>query len=584
MIQTAMIMTGCATLPYQAEKRMFRDALSSRQYSLAKTKISDSIAIAPEEKKAKLDIYFTKSLFRQSWQDYKSKRWDTSFDLMSTATERASAELREDWLEERRKIADAYATFHIGLADVAIQKKDLKTAIDEYNVAGKAHNVSGEEARMACETYTKQRIGLQGKLKEAEEQINQELWEKGEASIAYVTSQDVSLHIECQDLIERLTECHYQAALRDSKKYFTEKSFQKAFAKANEALSLNSKSRTEASRLKKKIQQAFPDSVSKSEQDALQKDNRPELNRIAKEYDEFELKDKSNRLKSILANRKQSDKFLAFAQEQISTGTYEAAIDNLCQACKLWPDNRKRADLLRNTRIHVGNDELAVAKQLLKDKYPLVSALHCLKAEHICSTIPDISKDARLLARESIAEVRDMQTQFCVSVSVNEDIETTLDASKLQKAIIQALPPASRFVSKTSPADTRNDKVPTFSIKVDAQALLATTQKQSFNKNIRYVSYVAQDPNPDYIQLQANLDAAKHKMAAANNAYQEALRMQNKAIANQTASTFGRALNAFGAAVGSAGMEVAKNNASKANSEYQSIARKMSNTPHYHTT
>jgi hypothetical protein len=177
-----------------------------------------------------------------------------------------------------------------------------------------------------------------------------------------------------------------------------------------------------------------------------------------------------------------------------------------------------------------------------------------------------------------------METAFIVDVTVNREIETTLDATRLQEAIIQALPPASRFVHVAPGGENQPVAATSFRIAVDVPALFATTQEQAFNKNVRYVSYVAHDPNPDYIQLQANLNAAQHKMVAAQNAYQEALNAQNQAIRNQqmagqNAPGFITAINALTAVGGGVGMEVAKNNASSANSEYQALARQMSNTP-----
>lgn len=582
----AALVCGCATLPYQVEQRQFKDALSSGHYDLARQKLTESLDLAPPEKKDNLDNYFTKSLFRQSWRDYKEKNWDKSFDLMTTATERATTELREDWSKERQKIAHEYARFHLDRAGAAIASKDLKTAIAEYEAAGKADNDLGTEARTAFDRYTAQREELERRLETAKSQIEKEQWEDGTTSIEYVRSEDASLDRICRELSDLLTERHYQAAVRDSRALFGKKDFAAAFKKANEALALNTGHR-EAQELIFQIQKAFSESVTKPLKESLEKDARPALEALAKQYDAFELAGDASRIRTVLANRTEADRNLALAQEHIAANRKESAIEPLRKACGLWPENQRLAGLHKETRIHVGKDALAVAEKADKDRFPLVCALYCLKACQVCPTEPEIQDKARAIIANAIGKIdrKAMQSAFLVDVTVNKDIETSLDASRLQDAIINALPPSSHLVAVIPAAENPSEAGTVFRITTDVQALFATTQEQAFQKNVRYVSYVAHDPNPAYIQLQADLTAAQHKMVAAQNAYQEALNTQNQAIRNQqwanasgTASDLGRALNALGAVGGGIGMEVAKNNASSANSEYQAIARRMSNT------
>lgn len=203
---SAILMSGCATLPYQVEQRNFKAALTAGQYAQAKAKIDECLGLAPAEKKEALDNYFTKSLFRQSWREYKAKNWDNSFDLMTTATQRATPELRDDWQKERQKIAHEYARFHLERAEAAISSKDLRTAIAEYEAAGKAENDLGAEARAAFDRYTAQRKELERRLEAAKAQIENEQWSAGAASIEYVRSRDASLDGQCRELSDLLTD------------------------------------------------------------------------------------------------------------------------------------------------------------------------------------------------------------------------------------------------------------------------------------------------------------------------------------------------------------------------------------------
>lgn len=580
----AALVCGCATLPYQVEQRQFKDALSSGHYDLARQKITESLDLAPSEKKDNLDNYFTKSLFRQSWRDYKDKNWDNSFDLMTTATERATTELREDWSKECQKIAHEYARFHLDRADAAMARKDLKTAIVEYEAAGKADNDLGTEGRTAFDRYTAQRKQLESRLETAKAQIEKEQWNDGTTSIEYVRSQDASLAGLCRELTELLTERHYQAAVRDCRALFIKKDFPAAFSKANEALALNTV-HSVAGQLKGQIQKAFMESVSGKLKESLEKDERPALDALAKQYDAFELTGDASRVRTVISNRKEADRNLALAQEHIAANRHESAIDPLRKACGLWPENQRLSGLHKDTRVHVANVALAAAEEADKDKCPLVCALYCLKACQVCPSEREPQDKARAVMANALAKIdrKAMQAVFSVDVTVNKDIETSLDASRLQDAIIKALPPASHLVAVIPAAENAPEAGTVFRIVADVQALFATTQEQAFQKNVRYVSYVAHDPNPAYIQLQADLTAAQHKMVAAQNAYQEAVNMQNQAIRNQqmagqNAPGLLTALNALGAVGGGIGMEVAKSNASSANSEYQAIARRMSNT------
>jgi hypothetical protein len=577
-------MSGCATLPYQVEQRQFREALSSGQYEEAKARIDASLRLVPEDKKTGLTAYFTKSLFRQSWRAYKARDWDTSFDLMTTACQKATVALRESWKKECERIAHEYASAHIAQAGIALKRKDLKTAIAQYEAAAKANNDLGRDARPCAVKYAKQRRDLEVKLATAKSQIENEQWNLGAATIQQVQSQDVSLRGQCDELSRLLTERHYEASLRDGREFLTKKQLRAAFAKANEALALDT-DHTSAAQLKAQIQQAFSESVREQQKTALENDARSVLAMLAKQYDEFEIASNASGIRTILVNRTDADRNLALAQQHIAEERHEAALDPLHKACSLWPQNQHFADQYRATRVHVGKDAIADAGKADKAHCPLVCALYCLKACHVCPAETKVQDHAQTLLAAITAKIdrQAMKTAFIVDVAVKREIETALDAARLQRAIIGALPPPSRFVFVTGGEKEQASPASTFRITTEVQALTATTQAQAFNKNVRYVAYVAQDPNPRYADLQVQLNAAQIEMTAAQNSYQAAFRAQQAAKATRRRANalggWARTLNTAANVGGSVGMAAATSRMATANRDYARIAAAMRTTP-----
>lgn len=320
--------------------------------------------------------------------------------------------------------------------------------------------------------------------------------------------------------------------------------------------------------------------------ESLENDARPALEALAKQYEAFELSSDASRLRAVLRNRNEADRNLSLAQENFVAGRHEDALEPLRKACGLWPENQQLSDLYKKTRVRVGNDALAAAEKADKERCPLVCVLYCLKACQLCPTEPDIQDKSRAIMANAIGKIdrKAMQIAFVVDVTVNKDIETSLDASHLQDAIIKALHPSSQLVRVIPAAENPSDAGTVFRIATDVQALLVTTREQAFQKNVRYVSYVAHDPNPAYVQLQADLAAAQHKMVAAQNNYQRALQMQQEAyrsaqLAGPSAYGGYKAAIILQGVAGTIGIEKAKSDFDRANSEYQAIAARMSSTP-----
>jgi hypothetical protein len=581
--------SGCATMfgppePYQVEQRNFKEALSAGQYGQAKAKLSEALNLVPGEKKPDLQNYFSKAMFRQSSVEYKLQNWDTSFDLMATAYQGASADLRRSWAKECHDIQSQYVAYHLQRANDAVKVKDLKTAIAEYEIASKPHDPSVAEARSSFDKYTAQRRELEAKLEAAKAQIEKEQWASGMATLDDVLSQDASLGTVCRELSNLLTERHYQAAIRDCRASLAKKELTAAFSKANEALALNT-SHPEAAELKSQVQKSFAAGVAAQLKDALAKDDRPSLENLAKQYAAFELDADASHIRTVLANRAEADRNWALAQEHIAADRHESAIEPLCKACALWPENQKLGQLQKDTRIHVAKDALSDGGKADDSKCPLVCALYCMKARTVCPTEADVQDAAKALAGKAIGKVdrKAMETAFIVAVKADRDIEATLDTTRLIEAIIKALPPASRFVAIVPAGDKQPEAQTVLTVQVDVSALFVATREQAFNKSVRYVSDVAYDPNPAYIQLQADLGAAQAKMAAAQQDYQQAQAMQQQAIRNAQMAGAGapgllKGLNALGAGMGTVGMQAAQDKVAAANSEYSAIANNMSNT------
>ncbi|MFA5204551.1 MAG: hypothetical protein WC708_09140, partial [Lentisphaeria bacterium] len=506
---------GCTTPPYLAEKREFRDALAAGQHERAVQKADQALAVAPPERRPRLERFLIRSLFRDAWREHRAQRWDNAFAQMVAAHQRAPANLREDWADECRQIAQQYAAFHSGRAGTAVQARDMRTAIAEYELAGKADNALGREALAAVNKYTMQRKALETRLENAKTAVEREAWGEAATVIAEVRAQDASLAESCDRLSGWSRTRHCQAALRDGRGLLEKQEFGAALAKTNEALALEASSG--ATELKQAVQAAFTDSVDGELKQALAKDDRSTLDDLARRHDAFELAPAAARIRAVLASRGEADRLTATARELIGDKRYEAALEPLHQACGQWPENQQLAKLYQETRIQAGTYALAVAEHAAGKQCPLVCALYCWYALILCPAEAEIQEKAQAGFQDALGKIdrRTLTTAFEVEIALGNGIETVFDVSNLQQAISQAVPAESRFVSVAAPgAGVAAGNV--FRVSVEVGTLFVATREQTFNKVFRYVSEVTHDPNPEYIQLQADLNAAQCKMVAAD--------------------------------------------------------------------
>lgn len=582
--------SGCATIfgppePYEAAYRESKASFKAVDYDRARQQMAQAIALAPSEKKPKLETTFKKRLLSYAWREYKDEHWDTSFELINAARENADAKFLESTQDEFEKISQEYAQYHTTNARRALDVPDLARALKELEFAGKAQNEIGRCAGAEFKKWTTVRTDLESKLAQAEAAIDKEEWQTGETLITNVLPQDSSLRPKCQQLRSLLIERHYEAAVRDGEALLAKNELMPAFNKANEAEALHT-SRAEARALKARIQKAFSASVKQGIQEALTNDLRPRLSDYAKQFQAYELSSHATDLRDEIADRNAADQKVAVAQKDINANAHERAIPHLKEAKALWPENKVIAELLTQTCLHVANAALDQGRKALQEDCPLVAMVYCLKARTICPDSPVIRQAVETVCKDAVPKVdqNSMQVRYLIDIGFDEDVDAVLDTRKLAQAISARLPLASRFVNVISSSDEPPEKGRLLVLDIDVEDFTVDTQKNMFQKSVRYVSYIAHDPNPEYAQVQAKLLAAQHAMVAAQNDYQEALNLQNQALNNArmqgaSAPGFLKAINALGAVGGSIGMETAKSRASEANNDYEAAAREMKNTP-----
>jgi len=503
---------------------------------------------------------------------------------MTCASQLSTVRLRQYWARESQNIAQEYARVHLERGDAALSRKDLKTAISEYEAAGKAENELGEKARTALERVTALRKELEKRLEIAKAQIEKEQWNDCKQSIEYVWSRDISLQPICRTILVQARERHYQAALRDSRAFFARKDLSASFAKINEALALDA-TRNEACNLKAQIQRAFVESAEIRLKEALEKDMRSALEEMARQFEAFELQSDAARIRTVVANRAEADRLVALAQTHMDAGRQELALDPLQKACSLWPENKKISKSYQEVCRLVGASALAEAEKALNSNCPLVAVMYCLKASHVCPFEQTIHDRVCLITSNALQafDRNAIMSVYLVEVNVNKEIEMWVNGSHLQNEIMKALISKSPFATVISATENPPNTGAIFRIKADVLTLSASTYVTTFQKEIQYVASVIFEPNPEYAKLQEDLLSAEQKMQTAREGYESAQRLRNQAnlymqMDPKTSSTASFIYGA-GAVLGSVGESLYESLASSAYREYRETAIKLSQTP-----
>ncbi|MCK4818790.1 hypothetical protein KA005_23660, partial [bacterium] len=472
----------------------------------------------------------------------------------------------------------------VNRAHRALESPNLKVVLEELQLASKAINDDiGQQAYKEISKWSEARKKLELKLNQANEAINQEQWAKSEALINQIISKDLSLQPECDELKSYLVQQHYNAIIRDAEVLLKENMFILAFNKANEAIALNT-GLPEPRNLKTKIQEKFVLFVKEDIDKALANDIRPQLIQLSEKFENLELSERSAVLKKTVQDRNEADRQLEMAREQIALARQESAIPYLKKASVLWSDNKDITVFHQQTCLHVANSVMEKAKKAIHQNCPLLSLLYCLKAQTVCPQ-EKVNNQVAILADQAlhVADQTSMEFWLSVDIKFDQDVNAIIDTQKLQAEIASSIPQESRFVRVVSPSENipKNDKF--FIVDIDIKDFTVKTEKSMFQKAVRYISYVANDPNPNYIELQAQIAAAQHKMAAAQNSYQEALQVRNRSLqglsyGGSSMPNLFKVLGAVRATAGTFGMETAKDDLRKANYEYKVIANCMSNT------
>ncbi|MCK5542951.1 MAG: hypothetical protein KAI40_09685 [Desulfobacterales bacterium] len=580
------------------KKSLYKVAFEAGAYNSGLKEIEDIIKLSSPEEKPKLQKRYSKVLFSYAWEKFEGNTeiviLDDCFKLASAGKEYATDALLSSkplfgfgltYGEKYNKISHIFAQYHYNSAHIALESSDLKLALVEFQIASKATNDIGQQAHKEFIKWSKKRSDLKLKLGQANEAINQEHYAKGKALIDQVYRNDISLRLECAELAKHLDKQQYNSIIKDAQALLEKNMFIPSFDKANEAVPL-SNDPLEARDIKTKIQEKFALHIKKDKDKALAGDKRHQLISLVKQFEQLEMFDHRDALQKIVQARSEADKQLELSHIEIASGRHESAISYLEKASNLWPENKNVKNLHRQTCLYVANSALGKAKKFINQKHPMLGLLYCLKARTVCPREKGIMNQFAILTNQASRLIDKSSMMFEVSIDIDfgQNVNTTFDTQKLQKEIVLLFSQESQFVKVVLHNENMSTNNKTFTIDVDIKDFNIKTEKNMFFDNIRYVSYVANDPNPNYIELQTQLVAAQDKMTSAQISYQQAVQMRNQAIQRQRAIGSGGSglfnlLNAGSMVVGTFGMEEAKDDLSSANSEYRSLADRMSNTP-----
>ena len=554
--------------PHEVTQAIAERCLKQGQYEESWEGMQSALEQAPEGAvKDQLDTRFRKLLFARSWYEFKRQQLDDSFQLAEWAREGASDRLLKAYAEELAKIDIAFGEDHRSKAVSAEIEPDLEQAISQWSEVCRIQGEVGEEALGHKTRLENKRDSLLRDLEQVAQDIAAERWDIAAAALKRVSAADRSLRVRTGELDRRLTDAHYQAAVRDAAAFLASNQFAAAYAKVDEAAAVSPES-AKHEPLRTRVQDKFTKATAAAVAEATRTDDRDALTKWSRAYEKFDLLRESDRLSLLVENRNKADQLLATARLQMQNARSEAVAQSLESAKALWPERSDVGQLAANLRTALPMSLVErdlVASRLLDDdgaygfwtqkggraqeawgaaEYVraaqrvsetalstatnhhaagavLAALLYGIKARSVATiaglTGPKTQADQWLLAASKAMDVRPWMVKLAIDVKAKESGSGALNVSDLTAASIRSANPTRHF-QVTAGADPAAD----YRVEVAIEKLAVESKVETSFKSIRYVASVEYDPNPVYMQLQAQLGPAESQVASARAAYNAA--------------------------------------------------------------